>query len=175
MPWWSEHEDRTVIFLANSVSQRVTFYIAPNEIPNIYKDVWLDQNEMFVIRPTDEGYVVPNPGVGSAYYLRMRANYTLSAYIDPEPYSYYFWAFTQPTGDTFIDLYGNEPTVGMAFKDQNTFYRHYLTDKQHTVVVTLKSFPSKGKPKLLVKMKSDVVYPVSNKPESFDSKVEIND
>jgi len=49
-----------------------------------------------------------------------------------------------------------------------------LTDRTQTVVITLKPFSGKGRSKLLVKLKSDRVYPDSKVPESFDSKIEMD-
>ena len=82
MPWWSGNEDRTVVFLANAVEQKVTFYIAPNDVPTVYSDAWFDDNEIYVIKPDHEGYLQPDPSQGSAYYIRIRANYSLSGFID---------------------------------------------------------------------------------------------
>ena len=115
MPWWSEHEDRTVIFLAHSVRQKVTFYAAVDSIPTLYRDIWLDDNEMYAVQPTDKGYLAPSPTTGNAYYVRIRANYSLSAYVDHTPYQFYFWAFSQPSGYNVQDIYANEQKIGVAF------------------------------------------------------------
>ena len=69
-----------------------------------------------------------------------------------------------------MDIYPGDPTIGVAFKGQNTYYRHYITENDLTLNITLKAFPNKGKSKLMIKMKSDIVYPTSTQPESFDEK-----
>lgn len=63
--------------------------------------------------------------------------------------------------------------VGVAFKGQNTYYRHYITENSLTLNFTLTGFTNKGKSKLMVKLKSETVYPKSSQPESFDSKKEL--
>jgi hypothetical protein len=48
-----------------------------------------------------------------------------------------------------------------------------LTDKSHTVKITLKPFSGKGLSKLLVKLSSEEAYPNSRTPESYDNKIEL--
>ena len=50
----------------------------------------------------------------------------------------------------------------MAWKGQNTYYRHFLTDISHTVLITLTSIKNKGSPKLMVKFKDVIMLPRSD-------------
>ena len=52
-PWWSMHENKTIVLLADSPIQTVTFYLALDDYPLVYlantedNNQWIDSNEMF--------------------------------------------------------------------------------------------------------------------------------
>lgn len=63
--------------------------------------------------------------------------------------------------------------AGVAYESQNTYYRHFLADKSHTIRVRLDRLSGKGYPKLMVKLSNERILPNSNEPTSFDAKVEL--
>ena len=76
-PWWSMHENRTIIMLADSPYQVVKFYVAMDDYPLIYDTYWLDKNEMFALQPWNPNYSDGN-GMFGSYYIRVRPQYTLA-------------------------------------------------------------------------------------------------
>ena len=92
-PWWSMHEKKTIVMLADSPLQEVDFYLALDDYPLIYMTDWVDWNEMFSIKPTDAGYSDAN-GFFGTYYIRVRPKYTLADLFYDKPYSYYFRTFS---------------------------------------------------------------------------------
>lgn len=105
-PWWSMHENKSIIMLADSPEKSITFYSARDDYPLIYMTNWIDSNEMFALQPTDAGYGDANGHFGS-YYVRVRPSYNIADLLIDDPYSYFFRAFSQPAGDGQTDLYAN--------------------------------------------------------------------
>lgn len=103
-PWWSAHENKAMVMLADSPLQEVTFYLALDDYPLVYMTDWIDQDEMFVLQPWDEGYRDAD-GFFGTYYVRVRPRYDLADLLRDGAYSYYFRAFTQPAGYGLTDLY----------------------------------------------------------------------
>ena len=92
-PWWSMHEDRTMVLLADSHENDVTFYLALDDYPLIYMTDWIAQNEMFSLHPESVGYALGEGHFGT-YYIRIRPGYTLSDLVVPDPYKFDFYAFS---------------------------------------------------------------------------------
>ena len=92
-PWWSMHEDRTVVFLAESFENDVTFYFELDDYPLIYKTDWIARNEMYALRPWQDGYAL-GEGHSGTYFIRIRPDYTLSDFVVEDPYKFDFWAFS---------------------------------------------------------------------------------
>ena len=121
-PWWSMHENKSIVMLADSPMQAVTFYLALDDYPLVYmadmadKNQWLDSNEMFSLQPSDKGYSDAE-GYFGTYYIRVRPSYNIADPLVDTPYSYYFRAFSQPAGDGLTDLYHNQALAGVAYQD----------------------------------------------------------
>ena len=116
------HENKSIIMLADSTLQTVSFYLALDDYPLVYmtevegRDQWIDTNEMFTLKPQDKGYMDAN-GFFGTYYIRVRPAYNIADLIVDNPYQYHFRAFSQPAGDGLTDLYQNEIVAGLAYKD----------------------------------------------------------
>ena len=171
-PWWSMHENKSMILLADSHLQEVTFYLALDDYPLVYLTSWFDKNEMFALHPTDPGYSDAN-GYFGTYYIRVRPSYGLADLLVDAPYMYWFQAFAQPAGNGQQDLYADEALVGVAYLDQPAYYRHYITDPSMTLRVALRRLEGKGLPKLMVKFANNRVEPSSSIPQSYDAKKEL--
>lgn len=61
----------------------------------------------------------------------------------------------------------------MAQDGQGAYYRHFLTEKSHTLRLTLYRLAGKGLPNLMVKLANERVYPTASEPISYDFKVEM--
>ena len=94
MPWWSQHEEKTVVMLVQGIDDKMTFYLDVNEIPMNYRNVITDENQMYALSPSHSSYINPDPSLGNAYYVRLRSNYNLSGFLDRTPQKFYFWALT---------------------------------------------------------------------------------
>ena len=90
-PWWSMHENKSIVMLADSPLQAVTFYLAMDDYPLVYltdaeeSNQWLDQNEMFSLKPTDKGYSDAE-GFFGTYYIRVRPAYNIADLLVDTPY-----------------------------------------------------------------------------------------
>ena len=113
-PRWSDHEQRSIILLADSPLKSVEFYLAVDEYPLVYDTDWIDSNEMFALQPWDDGYRSADGHFGT-YYVRVRPKYTIADLLLDTPYSYYLRAFGQPAGNALTDLYQNDALAGLAF------------------------------------------------------------
>lgn len=113
------HENKTIVLLADSPIQTVTFYLALDDYPLVYlantedSNQWIDSNEMFSISPAEKGYSDAN-GYFGTYYIRVRPAYNIADLLVDTPYEYWFRAFSQPTGDGLTDLYHDSAVVGVA-------------------------------------------------------------
>jgi len=116
------HENKSIVMLADSPLQSVTFYLALDDYPLVYlteiedNNQWIDKDEMFSLKPTDAGFSDAE-GYFGTYYIRVRPKYTLADLLVDTPYSYYFRAFSQPAGDGLTDLYQDDIVAGVAYKD----------------------------------------------------------
>ena len=48
-PWWSVHENKSIVLLADSPLKVVTFYLELDDYPLVYLADWIDKNEMFAL------------------------------------------------------------------------------------------------------------------------------
>lgn len=92
-PWWSAHEQRTMVMLADSPLQEVDFYLSLDDFPMVYLTKWHDWNEMFALTPSQRGYTTSD-GFKGTYYARVRPKFTLADILSDRPYTYYFRAFS---------------------------------------------------------------------------------
>lgn len=87
------HENRSIILLADSPLQEVTFYLQVDDYPLVYNTDWVDYREMFALHPWDAGYSTAEGHFGS-YYVRVRPAYNIADLLVDTPYSYFFRAFS---------------------------------------------------------------------------------
>lgn len=76
-------------------------------------------------------------------------------------------AFSQGPLNSVEDLYLGEERYGFA-NNTSSFYRHFLTDTEATLVITCTSI--EGDPILMAKVKSSTIRPDSSQPETYDFK-----
>jgi len=113
-PRWSMHEDRTVVFLADSELNDVTFYFTVDDYPLIYQTDWIARNEMYSLRPDSPGYTLAENHFGT-YYIRIRPGYVLADLAVGDPYTFDFHVFSQPAGNGLTDLYAGDSLIGVAW------------------------------------------------------------
>jgi len=76
-PWWSMHEQKTIVMLADSPQHEVVFYVDLDDYPKVYATDWLATNGMFALQPWSPGYSDANELFGS-FYIRVRPVYNLA-------------------------------------------------------------------------------------------------
>lgn len=59
-PWWSQHENKQIVMLADSPHKEVIFYVDLDDYPKVFKTDWLDKSEMFALQPWNPGYSHPH-------------------------------------------------------------------------------------------------------------------
>lgn len=60
--------------------------------------------------------------------------------------------------------------AGVAYESQSSTYRHFITDMNQTIRVTLKRLSGKGFPKLMVKLANKRPTVWSGSPYSYDER-----
>jgi hypothetical protein len=76
-PWWSKRENRTIVFLADVIFNKVFFYSAWNDYPKHYLTTLHDVNDFITIYGDDRGV---NKGMyhhNGIYYIRLRPDFAL--------------------------------------------------------------------------------------------------
>lgn len=173
-PEWGATDNRAVVFLADSETNDVTFYAAVDDYPLVYTSDLVATNEMLIVNP-QEAAEKHSPGNFGTYYIRLRPGYVLSDLVVDDPYKFTFHAFSQPINDDqFTDLFADDQLIGAAWMNQSALYRHFVTDREQTVVIGLKRLKRKGLPTLMAEMRKDKIRPVSDQPATYDSKVSMS-
>ena len=150
-PWWAGYENRTMIFFANVIFNKVYFHIRANDYPMWYLDEHIDRNDIITISPNDDDYSLNN-----GYYIRIRPDFGMQDLISDRQYIFNFLAFTQVQNDRFIDLQLNEVKFGYA-NTSNVFYRHFIVENNATYNFSV--IPIIGNPAILLKLSSVEVQP----------------
>jgi len=109
------HEDRTIVFLADSFIGAVDFYFEVDDYPLIYDTDLVSRNEMYIITPWHKDYTLGHGHLGT-YYIRIRPRFALSSLVVNNPYETDFFAFSQPTGDGITDIYADQVLTGAAWR-----------------------------------------------------------
>lgn len=141
-PWWSGADNRTMVFFASVIFNKVLFYIDVNDYPMWFESGWSDWQDMAAIYPWD-----PHYGRTDSYFMRVRPDYALYDLISQKQYIFNFYAFSQQQNNTWIDLQCNENITGFA-NQSTTFYRHYNLQYDATYIFTVT--PVIGNPTLLL-------------------------
>jgi len=89
-PWWSGKENRTAVFLADVLVNKVFFYSRWNAYPKHFYTSKHDFNDTIAIYGNDEG----NHHNGT-YYVRLRPDFALYDLLSARQYIYNMFAFSQ--------------------------------------------------------------------------------
>ena len=170
-PWWSQHEQKSIVMLADSPLNDVVFYVDLDDYPMSYQTDWMAKQGMFALQPWNPRY---KTAVNGTFYVRVRPDYNLADLIVDSKikFNYLFRAFSQQAGDALTDIYADMNIAGVAFDGQSALYRHYITDSDHTIRVQLKRLSGKGYPRLMVKLADRRPNIWSGNPHSYDERVE---
>jgi hypothetical protein len=90
-PWWSGHEARSVVLLADVIQNRVFFYSQWNSYPRHFLSTEHDVGDTIEIRSEEPDY-----HTDGTYYIRLRPDFALYDLISSREYLYNMFAFSQP-------------------------------------------------------------------------------
>lgn len=151
--WWSKSENRTVVFLADIVSNDIFFYTQFDTFPAHFKTSMHDVNDTISIQGNDPEY-----SVGGSYYIRVRPDFGVYDLMAKREYIFYMWAFSQAPTSTIDRSYGydvlqlGQERIGFV---NQTFYQDYIfhqVDMGANYTITLQRVPGMGEPVFYVKM-----------------------
>jgi hypothetical protein len=155
-PWWSAVEQRSVVFLADVIFNRVFFYSQWNEFPKHFLTTKHDQNDTIVYYSGEDNYHSKD----GEYFIRLRPDYALYDLLSSREYIYNMYAFSQPpvNGSSLYSKYGwqtlelGKNVLGYANNSNYQDYRYLLVDMKAKFHITLQRLPGQGKPIFFVKM-----------------------
>jgi hypothetical protein len=89
--WWGENENRTAVFLADIIQNKIFFYSMWNEYPKHFLTTKHDVNETIAIYGSDPDY-----HFSGDYYIRLRPDFALYDLMSQREYIFNMYAFSQP-------------------------------------------------------------------------------
>ena len=93
-PWWSQNENRTICFVADSMKDAIYFYADVDSFPLNYITTLFDSNGILTIEADRPHYLIKEGGVFGTYYVRIRPQYEFANLVDDDSYKLYFYAFS---------------------------------------------------------------------------------
>ena len=148
-PWWSGRENRTVIFFADMIANRVFFYTKYDAYPKHFATSIRDINDTVAIYGGDK-----NNFNNGTYYTRLRPDFALADMIADRQYIFNMYAFsmapqsTETSGAIGYDtLELGEWKIGFTNATKYQDYRYFIMDNARgTFDITLKRLPGYGNP-----------------------------
>lgn len=91
-PWWTDHEQRTIFFVAESQSG-IYFYADVDVYPLNYQTQLIDNNNIITILPGNPQYKLAADDFGT-YYIRIRPDYLATSLVSKQSFILNFYAFS---------------------------------------------------------------------------------
>jgi len=91
IPWWGKNENRTIVFTADVIYNKVFFYSQWNTYPKHFLTSKHDINDTIVYYGNDPDY-----HYNGDYYIRLRPDFALYDLLSMREYIYWMYAFSQP-------------------------------------------------------------------------------
>ena len=89
-PWWSGKENRTIVFLADVIFNRIFFYTDWDQYPKHFITTKHDVNDTIAIYGGDEYY-----HDSGTYFIRLRPDFALYDLLSDREYIYRLYFFSQ--------------------------------------------------------------------------------
>lgn len=148
-PWWSDRENRTVVFFADMIANKVFFYTKFDAYPKHFATSIRDVNDTVAIYGNDKNHF--NNGT---YYTRLRPDFALADMIADRQYIFNMYAFsmapqsTETSGAIGYDtLELGVETIGFTNATKYQDYRYFIMDNQRASFnISLKRLPGYGNP-----------------------------
>ena len=89
LPWWSDYDNRTSVFLADVIFNKVFFYVSWDEYPLHFLTSIQDINDTVAVYGNNS--MSHHEG---SYYIRLRPDFALYDLISDRQYIYNMYAFS---------------------------------------------------------------------------------
>ena len=153
-PWWTARENRTVVFLADVVFNKIYFYSMWQRYPRSFLADRHDVDDLIAIYGDHEHH-----HSNGRYYIRLRPDFALSALITDRRYIYNMYAFSQAPAANFDEREAEFETLelgveqlgfvnGTRFQD----YRYFQVDMDAIYKITVRRLPGRGEPLFYIKI-----------------------
>ena len=125
-PWWSGRENRTVVFLADMVFNRVFFYASWDELPKHFLTSLHDVNDTIAVYGDNTHY-----HFNGVYYIKLRPDFGLYDLLSERQYIYNMYAFSMTPAAyeekerAFETLELGEEYMGFTNQSKYQDYRYF--------------------------------------------------
>jgi len=150
-PWWSGHENRTSVFLADVLVNKVFFYARWNAYPKHFYTSQHDFNDTIAIYGSS-----PDAHQNGSYYVRLRPDFALYDLLSARQYIYNMFTFSMTPASTggkqlaYENMELGETYVGFTNGSLYQDYRFLQMDMRATYNIRLKRIPGQGNPQFYV-------------------------
>jgi len=160
-PWWSQEENRTVVFYTEKVFNTLYMYVSPDAYPlGSTRVSWQGVNSTVSIFGSNPDY-----SYKSTYFLRVVPKFALFDTLSNKEFIVNTYAFSVKNNDSFTDLYIDEEVMGYA-NESNMYYRHYLGFPSATYHISVLCL--EGEPILMIGLSSEEpMYPTHGAFDTF--------
>lgn len=160
-PWWSGRENRTIVFLSDTIFNKIFFYSQWQAYPKHFLTTKHDVEDIISYYGDDADY----HGQGT-YYIRLRPDFALYDLISKREYIFKMYAFsmtpaTYDVAQAFETIELGTEYLGFANSSRYQDYRYFQVDIATAEYdIGLTRIPGMGRPLFYVKiMDSDGTWP----------------
>jgi hypothetical protein len=135
-PWWSGKENRTSVFLADVLINKVFFYSRWNAYPKHFYTSQHDFNDTIAIYGNDA-----DSHHNGTYYIRLRPDFALYDLLSARQYIYNMFAFSQTPATwegkelAYENIELGETYLGFANQSRYQDYRYMQIDMEATYTI----------------------------------------
>lgn len=155
-PWWTPNENRTVVFLSDTIMNNVFFIAEWNDYPIQRITTLVDVNDTICISGAHPQYNVR----GGSYFVRLKPDFAISALLVNKTYQFEMHGFSMSPAawSNEKERRYEEMELGRWYKgyipDGRTFqdYRFLMVDMLADYNITIQRFPSQGTPRFFGKL-----------------------
>jgi hypothetical protein len=147
-PWWSGRENRTAIFFADVLVNKITFYSDWNKYPKHFETALHDTNDSLAIFGES-----PYSHFNGSYYIRVRPDFELADLLSKRQYVYDFYAFSMApavignnVSEGFDTLELGKEVLGISNQTIFQEYRYFIMKESAAFNINLTRVPGQGDP-----------------------------
>ena len=169
-PWWSGKENRTSVFLADVVVNKVFFYARWNAYPKHFYTSKHDFNDTIAIYGNDI-----DAHANGTFYIRLRPDFALYDLLSARQYIFNMFAFSQTPAAwegkelAYENIELGETYLGFANQSRYQDYRYMQIDMEATYLITTKRIPGLGTPQFYVSLVDHGYTDEEGRPDGGDA------